>query len=68
MADEHSPLARRCRSPSLDRAQERSWPAGDDAFDGLERILAALGGDGHTRMTDYLTHTRDLAVLIDPDQ
>lgn len=59
-------VARRKAVQKIDRQLRKE--AGDDAFDGLERIFAALGGDGHARMTDYLQRTRDLAALIDPDE
>ncbi|MBO0747719.1 MAG: MarR family transcriptional regulator, partial [Acidimicrobiaceae bacterium] len=58
--------ARRKAVQKIDRQLRKE--AGDDAFDGLQRILAALGGDSHSRMTDYLPFIRDLAVLIDPDE
>jgi len=41
---------------------------GDDAFDGLGRLLAALGGDEQPRITDYLHLARDVAALLDPEE
>lgn len=57
--------ARRHAVQKIDRQLRKK--AGDDAFDGLQRILTALGDDGSTRLTDYLPN-RDVPNLIDPDE
>lgn len=59
-------VARRKAVEKIDRQLRRE--AGDDAFDGLQRILTALGDGGQTRVTDHLPLIRDVATLIDPDE
>jgi DNA-binding MarR family transcriptional regulator len=41
---------------------------GDDPFDSLQRLLAALGGNEQPQLTDYLHIARDVAALIDPEE
>jgi len=58
--------ARRKAVEKIDRQLRKE--AGEEAFDGLERILTALGGDGETRLADYLQLNRNVAMMIDPDE
>jgi len=58
--------ARRTAVQKIDRQIRKE--AGEDAFDGLQRILTALGGDGQPRMADYLRHSPNIAALLDPDE
>jgi DNA-binding MarR family transcriptional regulator len=41
---------------------------GDEAFNALEQLLAALGEEEQPQLTDYLHIARDVAALVDPEE